>query len=126
MEGVSTVQERVEWLTITYNLSENNAKALILAELGYSHSGIAKCLNVTENTAKKYLATLEKEIGKRVTETMPKSVRYPTFPGDTPKDKVRYSGDYVDIPPEQDKQDLPVNRGCDIEDIPTDLITIRT
>ena len=126
MEGVSTVQERVEWLTTTYDLSENNAKALLLAEIGYSHSGIAKRLDVTESTAKKYLDTLEEKIGKHVTETLPKSVRYPTFPGDTPKDEVRYSPDYVDVSPKRDKRDLPLNKGCDLEDIPTDLITIRT
>ena len=124
MSEISDTQERVEWLTDNYNLSERNAKALLLAELGYSHSGIANALDVTESTAKKYLRKLEKEIGEGVTATVSDSKpRYATFPGDTPKSEVRYSGDYVEV---KLGRDLPVNKGCDLSEIPNDLITVKS
>jgi predicted transcriptional regulator len=83
-ENISTPVERVEWLTENYDLSTNNAKALLLAEIGFSHSGIAKQLGVTEGTARKYLRNLKEIFGDGVIETVPKRNRYPTYPGDTP------------------------------------------
>lgn len=96
MEEISTTQERIDFLTETYDLSTRNAKALILAELGFSHSGIASELGVTSGTAKKYLRRLEDRIGEGVTESLPKSRRFKTFPQDgEPKGEPRYSGDYI-------------------------------
>lgn len=96
MEGISTTQERIDFLTTEYGFNTNTAKALILAELGYSHSGIASKLDVTSGTAKKYLRRLEEQIGEGVTESLPKSHRFKTFPDDTVyKEEPRYSGDYI-------------------------------
>lgn len=117
MEEVTSVSERVAWLSTTYDLSENNAKALILSECGYSHSGIANALGVTSGTAKKYLRRLEERIGSDVTESLPKSRRYPTFPGDTPKSEVEYTGDYVDYEPYFAKRELPLNRHKPLADL---------
>lgn len=124
MEEVTSVAERVAWLRETYDLSEKNAKALILAELGYSHSGIASKLGVTEGTAQTYLNRLETRIGQGVTESLPKSRRYPTFPGDTPKDEVPYAGDYIDYAPEFKERERPINRGPALKEIPDELVTI--
>lgn len=44
-------------------LSERKERALELSRQGYSHSGIAEEIGVTEQTAKKYLNTIEDEIG---------------------------------------------------------------
>jgi predicted transcriptional regulator len=124
MEEVSTCRERIDFLTANYDLSENNAKALILTELGFSHSGIASKLGVTDSTARKYLRQLEDEIGEYVTQTLPKPVRYPTFPDSTPKDEVRYSGDVVELSPEFKEQERPVNKGMPLDEIPPELISI--
>jgi hypothetical protein len=125
MEGVSTCRERVDFLTENYDLSERNAKALFLAELGFSHSGIASKLGVTDSTARKYLRNLESEIGEYVTQTLPKPVRYPTFPGDSVEDP-EYAGDFIDYDADFRDRERPLNRGADIEEIPKELITVRT
>jgi hypothetical protein len=113
MEGVSSPTERVEWLTENYDISVNCAKALLLAEMGFSHSGIASKLNVTEGTARGYIRTLESTIGEGVTETLPKDVRYPTFPGDTPKDDVPSTKDVLD--------EKTFNRGASLSQIAENL-----
>lgn len=113
MKEVTHPRARIEWLTENYDLTERNAEALILAELGFSHSGIASKLGVTQGTARKYLKNLENEIGEYVTQTFPKPVRYATFPGDTPKDEVRYSGGDVS----EENADLEPNRGVALGEI---------
>jgi len=125
MEEVSTNQERVKFLTEHYDLSTNNAKALLLAEMGFSHSGIAKHLGVTSSTAKGYLRNLESEIGPEVTQTVPKPVNYATHPGDIIKEP-EYAGDFIDYEPEFKERQKPLNRGKNIEDIDPELITIKT
>jgi hypothetical protein len=122
MEGVTSTSERVEWLTEQYDLSRKNAQALILAELGFSHSGIASSLDVANSTARKYLKNLEDEIGEYVTQSLPKPVRYPTFPGDAPKSEVEYSGEQVDLSPEFSERQRPINRGIEASEIDPDLI----
>lgn len=125
MEEVSTCRERIDFLTTNYDLSENNAKALILTELGYSHSGIASKLGVTSGTAKKYLRQLEDEIGEYVTQTLPKPVRYPTFPGDKPSSETRYAGDVIDYAPEFSERERPLNKGLPLSEIPKDLLNLN-
>lgn len=125
MEEVSTCRERIDFLTANYDLSENNAKALILTELGFSHSGIASKLGVTDSTAKKYLNQLESEIGEYVTQTLPKPVRYATFPGDDVSEP-EYTGDYVEYEPEFKEREKSLNRGVPISEIDPELITIKT
>lgn len=124
MEEVSTNEERINFLTENYDLSRKNALALLLAEMGFSHSGIATKLSVKAGTAKKYLATLESEIGEGVTETVPKSVRYPTYPGDVPKSEVPYSGDVVDVSPSMSGRDVPLNRGVPLSEIDPSLMSL--
>lgn len=126
MEEISTCRERIDFLTANYDLSENNAKALILAELGFSHSGIASKLGVTDSTARKYLRQLESEIGEYVTQTLPKPVRYPTFPDSTPKSDIPYSSEKAETDPEFQEQSHSVNKGVSIEEIPSELITVPT
>lgn len=121
MEATST-EERVEWLTENYDLSTNNAKALILSELGYSHSGISSKLDVNKSTARSYLRNLEEQIGQGVTEALPKQTRYPTYPGDTPKGEVEYSGN-SDMSPEFQERHHPLS-GNNIKGIPKELITL--
>jgi DNA-binding CsgD family transcriptional regulator len=110
MEGISTTSDRVEFLQDNYDLTKRNAQALILAELGYSASGISQELAVTEGTAKKYLSRLEDRIGTGVTESLPKNNRYSTFPGDTVHtEEAQVFSDVIDIP--------PVNRGVELSEI---------
>lgn len=52
-------------------LREIHGKALYLAEEGYSHSGIAKQLDVTDSTARKYLDELQEVFGENVIESKP-------------------------------------------------------
>jgi predicted transcriptional regulator len=120
----SNPQERVEFLTENYDLSKRNAEALILTELGFSHSGIASKLGVTDSTARKYLRQLESEIGEYVTQSLPKPVRYPTYPGDTVEEQT-YTGDKVSYGPDFKQPEKPRNKGCKIQDIPDELITIE-
>lgn len=103
----NTPQERIEWLVESYDVTPRCANALLLFEVGFSTSGVAKRLEVTEGTARKYKRELEAKIGERVTETVTSNKpRYPVFPGDTPKSDVEYSGDYG-----QPDTNLPRNEG---------------
>ncbi len=115
--NVSTNQERVDFLTEQYDLNENAAKALILTEMGYSASGIASVLGVTTGTARKYLDRLEDEIGEYVTLSLPKPVRYPTFPGDDVTDEKPYSSDVIDLGPEFSDREKPLNKGPHISEL---------
>lgn len=45
-------------------LRDVEQRAMRLAQQGYSHHGIAKKLDVTDGTAKKYLDTIEEERGR--------------------------------------------------------------
>jgi len=123
MEEVSTCRERIDFLTANYDLNERNAKALILTELGFSHSGIASKLDVTDSTARKYLRQLEDEIGEMVTQSLPKPVRYATYPGDDVSEP-KYAGDFIDYAPEFKEREIPLNRGGPISEIDPELITI--
>jgi|APHM01.1.fsa_nt_gi hypothetical protein len=116
MEEVSTVDERITHLKETFDLTENCARALILAECGHSSSGIAQSLDVTSSTARKYLSELEEKIGTGVTETLPKSERFATFPGEEPPEEPEYSGDYVA---------LTLNRGPPLKEIDPKQMTVK-
>jgi predicted transcriptional regulator len=116
MEGISTTKERVTFLQDEYDLSERNAQALILAELGYSASGISSELGVTEGTASKYISRLEERIGKGVTETLPKSHRYNTFPEDevTSGEPTVYSDVF---------EPVPLNKGGPLSEVPAEQMS---
>jgi predicted transcriptional regulator len=116
MEEVSTIEERVTFLQDEYDLSKRNAQALILAELGYSASGISGELDVTEGTARKYLSRLEERIGEGVTETLPKGHRYNTFPDDdvTSGEPKVYSDVF---------EPVPVNKGGPLSEVPKEQMS---
>jgi len=111
-----TKEERTEFLQENYNLTRKNALALYLAEFGYSSSGIAKHLDVTLGTARKYLDRLESRIGEGVTETLPKSHRFATFPGDTVHDSEPMIMSDVIEP-------TPINKGVDMSEIPEECMS---
>lgn len=61
-------------------LREVHGKALILAEKGYSHSGIAKQLDVGSSTARNYLDELQEVFGDDVILSEPKEPHEETYP----------------------------------------------
>lgn len=66
MSDTPTLDEyRTGYLSERYGISDNAARALQVAELGYSASGIAKVLGVTEGTASGYLDTIRDEISPK-------------------------------------------------------------
>jgi len=116
MVETTSKEERINFLTSEYDLTTNAAKTLILTEMGYTSSKIARLLDVNESTAEKYFTELESEIGQHVTETVPKSQRYNTFPSD--ERSVEVIGQDLD-------QIFPVNKGVALEDISTKNISIE-
>lgn len=73
--------DRVAYIGTIDGLRKKHGKALELAEAGYSHSGIAKKLDVTASTARGYLDDLQDMFGENVIESKPKSEDYPeTYP----------------------------------------------
>ena len=116
MVEITTTEERIDFLTSEYDLTTNAAKALILSEMGYSSSGVAGLLGVNESTAKKYFSQLESEIGEYVTESVPKSQRYNTFPSN--KRSVEVTNQNLD-------RIFPLNKGVALKDIPAKCMTIR-
>lgn len=58
------IARRTSFLTRRYALSESQAEALALSELGYSSSGISEMMDTTRSTAKKYLREIEAEVGE--------------------------------------------------------------
>lgn len=55
---------RIGYISERHGVSDGAAKALQLMELGFSHSGIASVLDVTEGTARKYMGEIDDAIGK--------------------------------------------------------------
>jgi len=65
MKETTTFDEyRVGYVSARWDVSDNCAKALQLCELGYSSSGIATKLDVTEGTASGYIDQLADKIGE--------------------------------------------------------------
>lgn len=63
-ESTTFDEYRVAYVSARWNVSDNCAKALQLCELGFSSSGIATTLGVTEGTARKYIDELADKIGE--------------------------------------------------------------
>lgn len=82
-EHVDFDRKRFDHLVDTVGVFYRRAGALILTEHGYSHSGIAKQLDVTDSTAKGYLDDLEDELGEWVTQCKPKHIEYPELHPET-------------------------------------------
>lgn len=68
-------RERFDYLVDERGVYYREVLALFLAEAGYSSSGIAGVLDVTDSTAGKYLDSLMEEFGSFVVECVPKSDR---------------------------------------------------
>lgn len=64
-------------------LREVHGKALYLAEAGFSHSGIAKELDVGDTTAKGYLEDLQEVFGDDVILSKPKEKAEETWPDES-------------------------------------------
>ncbi len=65
MEETPTLDDyRTGYISERHGVSDNAAKALQLQELGFSHSGIASVLDVTEGTARGYLKEIDDALGR--------------------------------------------------------------
>lgn len=118
-------EERITYVAERYDVSRRCAAALQLAELGYSHSGIASKLDVSTSTARGYINELQEKIDPAVVETLPKSRRFATFPSDgEPVEEPEYSGDYV-TPDAGAERVRPLNRGVELSEIPNELINVE-
>jgi hypothetical protein len=60
---VEYVERRASFLRREYDLDDTVARALGWRELGFSSSGVADMMEVTEGTAEKYLDALRREVG---------------------------------------------------------------
>lgn len=72
-ESIKFDSGRYGYLINQKGLNWRTAAALILAEAGYSHSGIANFLDVADSTAKGYLSELSDDFGEDCIESHPKS-----------------------------------------------------
>jgi len=125
MEGITaSVEERAEYIADTHDVPLNAGYALQLAEIGFSNSGIAKHIGVTEGTVNKYQSQLEDALGDKAWHPVAGGKpRLDVFPNDT--EEPEYAGDYVDYEPEFRDREKPLNRGTSLQDIPDELITIK-
>ena len=145
MEGDNPTLDsyRTGYISERWNVSDNCAKALQLFELGFSVSGAAKRLPVTESTVSGYHSQLMETIHPDVVFTLTQSSKKFDVWGDrNPLDAKEYN--YADgvadaqmvkeysqstdrqsqIDPSLRDRERTLNRGIDIEAIPQDLITI--
>lgn len=76
-ESIDFDPDRFNHLVDEVGVFYRRAGALVLTEHGYSHTGIAKQLEVTDSTAKGYLDDLDDELGELVTQSKPKPKKYP-------------------------------------------------
>lgn len=70
-EDVEFDPERYEHLVNEVGIHYRRAAALILAEHGYSHTGIARILDVNDSTGKNYLKQLKNEHGENAVLSKP-------------------------------------------------------
>lgn len=134
---------RTGYISERWSVSDNVAKALQLFEIGFSASGVAKHLSVTEATIKKYKGEMVDTIHENA--PMPVGTKgrdgsldvwgdrsVTQFSGEqklTYADGVAHAQERDDRTTPQEKldkhfhnQERPVNRGTDISDIPKELI----
>jgi DNA-binding CsgD family transcriptional regulator len=62
-QEVTLDEYRTGYISERHDVSDNCARALQLAEIGCSASGISNILGVTEGTARKYMSTLTDKVG---------------------------------------------------------------
>ena len=140
---------RTGYIAERHGVTDNAAKALQLFEIGFSSSGVAKHLSVTEATVKKY----KRELVDTIHENAPMPVGTKGRDGSLDvwgdRSVAQFSGEqkltYADgvahaqecslsshkqrvlgeDNERREAQDLPINRGIAIEDIPKELIGSR-
>jgi hypothetical protein len=61
---VKYVERRASFLRREYGLDDNLARALGWRELGFSTSGVADMMDISEGTARKYLDEVREEVGE--------------------------------------------------------------
>jgi hypothetical protein len=148
MTETTTFDEyRTGYITERHDLSDNCARALQLFELGYSASGAAKHLPVTESTVRSYLDRIEDSISLRATFSLGGSGRDGSLDVWGDRDASDY-GDlsYEDgqadarrkneserpatpkelLDPQFRERERSINRGVTLKEIPERLITIKT
>lgn len=141
MEEEPTFDEyRVGYVSTRWNVSHNCARALQLFELGFTTSGAATVLDVTEGTTRSYMS----ELCDKISDDVVWSVG-----GDKPRRDVWGEGGTGHAHGERDgsakrsreqsvqattskeqidakfrEREIPLNKGIEFEEIPKDLITI--
>lgn len=61
--------ERSRYLVATTDLNEREARALAYREMGYSHSGVAQEMGVTQGTVATYMDRIAAQYGLKAVET---------------------------------------------------------
>ena len=125
MEGITaTVEERAEYISDKHDVPLRAGYALQLAEVGFSNSGIAAELGVSESTVNSYQRKLEAKLGEKVWwPVTPQKPKLDVFPSRDPDREERpYSGDVVEIRPSMDMRDLPLNKGKPLSEIDLDVM----
>lgn len=134
---------RTGYIAEKHNVSDNCARALQLFELGFSVSGAAKWLPVTESTVAGYKSQLMDTIHPNVVLTVTRSSRDNRFDVWGDRDVSNYDEYGYDegvrharesecqttdrrtqIDPNLRKRERPINRGRPVHQIPDELITV--
>jgi hypothetical protein len=115
-------EERVDYIAERWDTTRNAARTLILCELDRPVHEIASFLYVTPFTVRGYIDELAEKIHVDALMSIEykheQDLYFDVWGGD-PEKSVEYSGDFVDY-------DHPLNRGCDIEEVPARLIHVDT
>jgi DNA-binding CsgD family transcriptional regulator len=147
-ETTTTLDDyRTGYIAQRHDLSDNCARALQLFELGYSSSGAAKQLPVTESTVRSYLDRIEDKICLAATFSIGGRERKASLDVWGDRDVSEYGTlSYEDgaadarrkneterpptpkelLDPHFRERELSINRGVPLEEIPDKLITIKT
>jgi len=134
---------RVGYVSERWNVSDNAAKALQLFEIGYTSSGAAKHLPVTESTVVGYKKELMDKINPNVVMPIAGRGRDGSLDVWGSRDvadygKLGYSDGVADaesvdtrtapketIAPDMRERERELERGVDVDEIPKDLIGRR-
>lgn len=147
MKEKTTLDEyRTGYISERWDVSDNCARALQLFELGFSTSGAAKRLPVTESTVAGYKSELMQKIHKNIVFSLAGTGRDGSFDVWGKRDVSNYSDfNYADgvthaqeakdtpatdrqsqLDKKFQKRDTPLNKGVHITNIPKELITVPT
>jgi hypothetical protein len=142
-EEITLDEYRTGYIAEKYSVSDNTARALQLFELGYTISGTAKRLPVTESTVRSYHKRLQDEIHPNVvltlTETSQKfdvwgdrdPARYSEYGYDEGVRDARESEGHVtqsedEVEPELRDGSRPRNKGTELVNIESDVLEKAT